>query len=634
MKQLMLVILTFSFTSGCALSQLTDDLRARIKSDGIHDTTRILWLADLAYRIQSANPDSATYYACFADSLSKELNYDKGRGKALRVIGNVFTIKGDYAKAVSVLDSAARISEKAGDVENMSKCYGNLGSIYASQGVYEKALSLQSMSLSLNERLNNKRGVAHVYNNIAYIYEAQGNKDKALEYLFYSLELLLEIGDEYSIAVAEQNLGVMYKEKKEFNEAYVHHAKAVEIFERLNDKHGLMFSYANLADLCIASGNLREVKEYLGKALAVGREIKSIDGVSFVHELYAKYYYSTNDFELSLTNAISSQALAKQSGDLQRWRDASKQRYLASKALEKHEEALENYQVFITLRDSLKNEEIHKRLLSMDFSLKEAKMRMDQERKELQYIVEREKQKRSTITIAVLVSICIGIGLYVLYRIWKDRTRREIMHMREKVARDLHDNMGSNLSTINILTNVVMNELMKPRSNLKVVDILDKISHLSSHAMESVDDIVWSLNPLHDSFEQIIMRMRLLGGQVLEDQGINFIFYSEGDPAKCQLDIERRNDLYLIYKESITNISKYAKCRNVYTNLSVYPGNVQLVIADDGIGFSNTISGNGNGLQNIRARSKNLNGILTIKSELTKGTRIELNFPVRTRSVA
>jgi ligand-binding sensor domain-containing protein len=231
----------------------------------------------------------------------------------------------------------------------------------------------------------------------------------------------------------------------------------------------------------------------------------------------------------------------------------------------------------------------------------------------------------------LMVAIASSI-IYFLYNLKLSRIAA-LAKIREKISRDLHDDMGSNLSTINILSNVAKGTVSVPGSHSEISDILNKISDLSFQAMESVDEIVWSLNPQHDSFEEIVARMRLMGGEILESQNINFMFSLEGDPARCNLAIDRRNDFYMIYKESITNITKYAKCRNVNANLAITKNQVTLIITDDGVGFDLGRINGGNGIQNIRARTKNLKGRLNIESRINTGTRIEVHIPVFPSSV-
>jgi ligand-binding sensor domain-containing protein/two-component sensor histidine kinase len=215
-------------------------------------------------------------------------------------------------------------------------------------------------------------------------------------------------------------------------------------------------------------------------------------------------------------------------------------------------------------------------------------------------------------------------AIYFVYHLRQTRSRA-LSKVRERISRDLHDEMGSNVSTINILTKVARSELSKPQVT-KAAEMLEKIGDISSEVMESMDQIVWSLNQQDDSLEQLVARMRLLGARLLEDHNINFIFDVEGDPKAFELNMEGRNELYLIYKESINNILKYAMCKNVFVNLSIHKSNLKFVIADDGVGFNPTNRRRGNGLQNMKVRSDNLRAKLTISSEPNKGTRVELDI--------
>jgi two-component system, NarL family, sensor histidine kinase UhpB len=633
MRHLLFFLALIVFAQHRAVAQSEALNQVAIRSE-TPDTSRILALAESAYQLQNTNPDEALKLADRADSLSQILQYSKGRGRANRVLGNVCAIKGDHSRALELFELALSFSQDANDIENASKCYGNIGFICGVQGNYERALACHFQSVKLNEYVGNRRGVAFAYNNIAYVYEALGNNAKALEYLGHSLAILEEIGDQGAAAVSLLNIGVMHFKDKKYDTALNFQLKALELLELVGDKTGLASAYASLADLFIATGDLEKVPAYLEKGLRAAQEINAPHFVGLIKESYAKYYYAKNDFTSSLRYASDAQKIAKQSGSMECMRDAAMQVFQAASKLGLHKQALESYQSFIALRDSMKNEKVHKRLLALEYALKDEKIRAEQERKDLEHQAERERQRRTAVTAAIILFSLLAATLYGLYRVWKDKARQAVVRMREKVSRDLHDSMGSNLSTINILSNVVMQELSHPQSQLKLKEILDKISSLSTDAMESVDDIVWSLNPRHDSFDEVVARMRLLGGQIFEGQGVNFMFYVYGDPAKCNLDIERRSDFYLIYKEAVTNISKYAKCRNVYLGLTVRSDFVELVIADDGVGFCNDTLGSGHGLQNIKARSANLNAKLTIHSEINKGTRVQLTVPVQSYSVA
>lgn len=167
----------------------------------------------------------------------------------------------------------------------------------------------------------------------------------------------------------------------------------------------------------------------------------------------------------------------------------------------------------------------------------------------------------------ILISIGVTISIFiVIYRIRISKIK-ELAMVREKIARDIHDEMGSNISTISILSNVLKDKLIQIGAFGKEVQIIEKISRLSTEAMEAASEIVWSVNPKNDSMEEIARRMRLIGSQ-LEDFGINFSFIVEGDVSGRELKPDIRNNFYLIYKEIITNIGKHSKCKNVSVRIS------------------------------------------------------------------
>jgi nitrate/nitrite-specific signal transduction histidine kinase len=198
--------------------------------------------------------------------------------------------------------------------------------------------------------------------------------------------------------------------------------------------------------------------------------------------------------------------------------------------------------------------------------------------------------------------------------------------LRQKVARDLHDDMGSTLSTINILSMMAKSKLSE--DPVKAGEFLTKISDNSSRMMEAMDDIVWSINPANDSMDKIIARMRSFATEILEAKEIDLFFVVEGRTDEVHLDMEQRRDFFLIYKEAINNIAKYAHCRNVRISLESVQKMLVLQIEDDGIGFDVAEADSGNGLSNMKKRAENLGGTFTIKSRPSLSTTVRLEVEI------
>ncbi len=226
------------------------------------------------------------------------------------------------------------------------------------------------------------------------------------------------------------------------------------------------------------------------------------------------------------------------------------------------------------------------------------------------------------------ISLLLTIVALIAYTMHRLRLNKliEVENIRTRVARDLHDDMGSTLSTINILSSMAKARLT---DNIKTGEYLNKISDNSQRMMEAMDDIVWSIKPSNDSMQKIVARMREFATNVCEAKDIELNFLTTDMVNEVKLNMEARRDFFLIFKEAVNNAAKYSKCSIITIELSVHGKKLNLSIIDNGIGFDTINADNGNGLGNMRKRSDALNGILIINSGISKGTHIELQIPVQ-----
>lgn len=226
------------------------------------------------------------------------------------------------------------------------------------------------------------------------------------------------------------------------------------------------------------------------------------------------------------------------------------------------------------------------------------------------------------------ISLLLTIVALIAYTMHRLRLNKliEVENIRTRVARDLHDDMGSTLSTINILSSMAKARLT---DNIKTGEYLNKISDNSQRMMEAMDDIVWSIKPSNDSMQKIVARMREFATNVCEAKDIELNFLTSAMVNEVKLNMEARRDFFLIFKEAVNNAAKYSKCSIITIELSVYGKKLTLSIIDNGIGFDTMNADNGNGLGNMRKRSDALNGILILNSGINKGTHIELQIPVQ-----
>lgn len=224
--------------------------------------------------------------------------------------------------------------------------------------------------------------------------------------------------------------------------------------------------------------------------------------------------------------------------------------------------------------------------------------------------------------------ILIAILLYFLFQ-YRLRQQIRTQHIRDNIARDLHDDMGSYLSSISILSQNV--EKMIEQNPEKAHSSLKKIGETARYVMDTMGDIVWSVNPNYDSIDQIMNRMRDFGNELFFNQDVLVHIEARDAVRKMNLTLEKKRDFFLIFKEALTNIYKYADASTVHVYLDYAENKIKLSITDNGNGFDtesvseNRTSG-GNGLKNMRARAQKLNGTFKITSQYGKGTQLLLEF--------
>jgi signal transduction histidine kinase/ligand-binding sensor domain-containing protein len=220
----------------------------------------------------------------------------------------------------------------------------------------------------------------------------------------------------------------------------------------------------------------------------------------------------------------------------------------------------------------------------------------------------------SAIVMAIILS-----ALYALYR-YRVAHLQKLNQIRLNIARDLHDDMGGNLSQVKILSEV---EAGKPGSH----PLFRKINTKLGMIMDNMSEIVWSINPQKDDLSEIVLHIQQYAVEILEPLNINLHFNIDPIPAHYRFNIEQRRHFYLLFKETINNIAKYASAKNVTFELRLSQRKLHIQISDDGIGFDTGLFTRGNGLQNMNERAKMLGAELKINTS-SAGTKVQLTTSI------
>lgn len=380
--KIFIFVLLLFYTSNCVSQQkVLDSLTSAIKTVK-QDTTRcdilLLWGEIIYYEF----PDSSVILWKKAKALvEKNISADPQNRKlylmrqanALNDLGTVYHYQGKIDQALDHLYGSLKVLEELKDKQATPIIISNIGTIYFDQENYTKALECYQRSLKIHEQNGDKRGMGTAYNNIASIYDHQKNQTLALEYLMKGLGNYEAIGYERGIANSYHNIAGIYKDKGKNVEALEYFNKSLALREKLSDKEGVASVLNNIAQVKLATGNLAEALAAANGSMKEAKTLGYPANIGNAAGTLKKIYQKQNKFK----------------------------------------EAFEMYELEMTMKDSIRNEETKKSTLKKellyDFEKKEAvaKAEHESELRNQELIAAEKARKQELITLFVVIGLVL-----------------------------------------------------------------------------------------------------------------------------------------------------------------------------------------------------------------------------------
>lgn len=225
---------------------------------------------------------------------------------------------------------------------------------------------------------------------------------------------------------------------------------------------------------------------------------------------------------------------------------------------------------------------------------------------------------------AIIAYVLLVAGIiFYFFQTFRFRQQIRLQKVRNDIAADLHDDVGATLSSISFLTGIAKNRLIdKPQ---EVPMILDKILEDSKGMVQTMRGMIWSMNPTNDKAQDFFRKIENL----VVDSFQNYHIKSDIDFVVndyLKLSVEQQRNIYLVFKEALHNIIKYAEATRVRVVIRVENDWLMIQIKDDGKGFDQSEEMEGNGLRNMQNRIEQLGGNFEISSK--SGTRIRFSMPL------
>jgi signal transduction histidine kinase len=202
----------------------------------------------------------------------------------------------------------------------------------------------------------------------------------------------------------------------------------------------------------------------------------------------------------------------------------------------------------------------------------------------------------------------------------------KLQQMRTRIASDLHDDIGSTLTSISYYSELVKMQLKEDDASLK--PMLDKIGGSARTTINAMSDIVWIINPKNDTTENLVSRMKHYAAEMLGERNIQYTFDTNEEMKKLELNMQHRKNLYLIYKEAVHNAVKYSACSNIEIDFTATDHTISLSIHDNGKGFDTQNASDGNGLVNMKKRAEEISAHFEVCAAQAKGTHIKLTCKI------
>ncbi|MBS1669372.1 MAG: hypothetical protein JST58_18520 [Bacteroidetes bacterium] len=591
-------------------------------------------------QVNSGNSDSAAYYLSLLKYLINDNVPENAKANYNFAAGLYYKKMGNYKEAlpymINSLQQYITFDKKKSTIGSRTSIAGqnlNIGNNLMAMGEYKKALQYHLTGLKIFEEVDNKRGISLCYESICDDFIRLNQFNEAIPYAKKSIDLKTVLNDKRGIATTQAEYGAIYKGLQDYDRSIAYYNDAAKTFREM--KLSLEEANANLElgkVYAIKNNNLLAIKYFeLAKEQAIHSKDSSLfitadASIVSVKNSTAKNENAEQKLLVNLENAIQMGDKSKELSSYESLADY----YSNNKQFDK---ALLYTKKLYDSTHNLQNQDIQ-------YQVKRMEEQYNLEKKENEIVLLKKDQELNRLTLqkqrtlktgaVILLGMVLLIAFLIINRYRIVHNSRRIIEMeriRNDIARDLHDDIGSTLTSINIISKMAL-EQAEGNGEMITAPSLLKIKDRSSAIMESVSDIVWAINPQNDTLEKIIFRMKEFAAEILDPLKINYTFIEEGNLTIIKPDIKKRKDFYLLFKEAVNNAAKYSDCKNMIISLKQNQQVLKLKITDDGIGFDPEKGKYGNGLTNMRERAAAMQADFQLITAPGKGTEIRVDIPI------
>ncbi len=363
MRFLIFLLLLFYSSLGIAQSKV-DSLQNALQKSSEKTSDRVDLLNALGYEYWIIDSKKSIELGNEALSLSKEINYQPGIAKANRIVGVAHWTQGNHVRAIEFLDQAEKEYTALEDPAGVADSQMNAGMVYTDLKDYDKAQTLFEQAINAFTTLDQKSRIATTYTKLASIYIEQGRLYDAKTYLGNALTMHTEADFTYGMAEAHNRLGILYIAQNEREQAYYHLERSIILGKEINDEHGMVSNLIQYGKLLRLDNKLDAAEAHLNIGLKRAKENR------------------LKKYELAAYEELKE----------------------LKKAQGKPDEALEQFDRYTALKDSIFNSELSMQIAAVAFQ-------NDLNAKEQEVQLLKEQERSNTVIKWSLIIGALGIAL-------------------------------------------------------------------------------------------------------------------------------------------------------------------------------------------------------------------------------
>jgi len=620
------------------------DSLLRLTETAKQDTNLAKLYNDIGDIYYNYDHKKAKAYYLKLEDLSKKLDWNRGRYLFAAGYTDILNSEGLTDSSIVIHQQVLELAKKEMNEEWIAEISTNIGNCYFYKKWFETALNYYNEALPIFEKQGDKSVLAHLYYLMGVVYGYMDMYNEEMAYSEKSLDILKDEPDALirSYALINYAFAIVKNNKPQLEKAESSLLEAQRISKLHNNKYNLLSIYSNLADIALKKYDLNNTEMYARKCLEIAMEFGDVEGYC-VSNLYLGY---VEEYKENFDKSEEYVREALKTAEEKELPVEKKECYTLLSNLYTARHDFRNHNFYAAKADSIQLELVSEKTRAY---AKEMEVKYETEKKELQ-ITALQKEKRLMIGLSIAGSVVLLFALTTSLLLWRwtvqkrrvTEKQRQLAeqqvkqleqekqlvatqavldgetHERARLARDLHDGLGS------ILTGAKLNLLeMKKSVTLKFADVerFDRAIGLLDQSTQEMRRVAHHLMP--DSLSRFGLKPAV-NDFCSNLPSVSFVYY--GDESRLHPKLEVM--IYRSIHELVNNALKHAGADKIMVQIIQEPDRVNFTVQDDGCGFDPSAVVTGMGLQNIRNRITSYNGILNIYSKPDEGTEINVELKI------